>query len=107
MADAASGSLLAFALLSLVVELTPGPNMAYLAALSLSRGARTGLAAVAGIALGLSAYGVAAAFGLAALVNQSAFLYEALRWAVILYLLWLAWEAWATEQNTSPAQARR
>jgi hypothetical protein len=33
--------------------------MAYLAALSLSRGWRTGLAAVAGVAIGLSVYGVA------------------------------------------------
>src|SRR6478609_1277167 len=40
--------------------------MTYLAALSLSKGARTGFAAVAGIALGLLTYGVIAAFGLAA-----------------------------------------
>ena len=47
-------------------ELTPGPNMAYLAALSLSQAVRAGLAAVAGIALGLSVYGVAASLGFAA-----------------------------------------
>jgi threonine/homoserine/homoserine lactone efflux protein len=44
------------------IEITPGPNMAYLAALSLSSGMRAGFAAVSGIALGLIIYGVIAAF---------------------------------------------
>jgi threonine/homoserine/homoserine lactone efflux protein len=43
----------AFALTALIIEITPGPNMTYLAALSLSNGMRTGFAAVFGIALGL------------------------------------------------------
>jgi threonine/homoserine/homoserine lactone efflux protein len=42
-----------FALAVLLIELTPGPNMAWLAALSLGQGRRAGLAAVAGIAIGL------------------------------------------------------
>jgi threonine/homoserine/homoserine lactone efflux protein len=86
--------LLAFALTALVIEITPGPNMTYLAALSLSSGPRTGLAAVAGIALGLSAYGIIATFGLAATINDSPLLFGILRWAGVLYLLWLAWETW-------------
>ena len=70
--------------------------MAWLAALSLSRGWHTGLAAVAGVALGLSAYGVAAALGVAAVIENSPLLYQALRWGGVAYLLWLAWEAWST-----------
>lgn len=97
-----STSLLAFALTCLVIEITPGPNMAYLAALSLSQGVRAGLAAVAGIALGLAVYGVAASLGLSAIIDNSAFLYEALRWGGVAYLLWLAWEAWAAEREVSP-----
>ena len=86
--------LLAFALTALVIELTPGPNMTYLAALSLSSGMRTGLAAVTGIALGLATYGIIAAFGLAAVIDESPLLYSLLRWGGVLYLLWLAWESW-------------
>ena len=86
--------LLAFALTALVIEITPGPNMTYLAALSLSSGARTGFAAVAGIALGLMSYGVVAAFGLAAVIDESPLLYSVLRWGGVLFLLWLAWESW-------------
>ena len=49
MTDLLPSSLLAFALTCVVIEITPGPNMAWLAALSLSRGWRTGLAAVAAL----------------------------------------------------------
>jgi threonine/homoserine/homoserine lactone efflux protein len=89
-------SLLAFTLTCTIIEITPGPNMAYLAALSLSRGWRVGLAAVAGVALGLSVYGIAAALGVAAIIESSTLLYQALRWGGVIYLLWLAWDAWSS-----------
>jgi len=87
-----------------VIELTPGPNMAYLAVLSASTGRRAGFAATAGVALGLLIVGLAAALGLAALIASSRPLYEALRWAGVLYLFWLAWEGWRG-QDTSPVKA--
>ena len=99
-----ASSLVAFALTAFVIELTPGPNMSYLAALSLSRGVRAGLAAVGGVALGLSIYGVAAIFGLSALIESSPALYQTLRWGGVGYLLYLAWEAWnADPRQTSDA----
>lgn len=85
---------LSFALASLVVELTPGPNMAWLALLAATEGRRRGLAAVAGVATGLAVMGAAAAFGLAALVQAQPLVYQALRWAGLGYLLWLATQAW-------------
>ncbi len=96
------GPLLAFALTALIIEITPGPNMTYLAALSLSNGTRVGFAAVAGIALGLMTYGVIAALGLAALIDNSPLLYGSLRWGGVAYLLWLAWESWSNERETAP-----
>ena len=78
--------------------------MGYLAALSLSRGVRAGFAAVGGIALGLSIYGVAAVFGLSALIEESPALYQTLRWGGVAYLLYLAWEAWTADpRQTSDA----
>ena len=99
-----SATLLGFAATCLVIELTPGPNMAYLAVLSADRGRRAGLAATFGIALGLLAVGLAAALGLAAAVSSSRLLYEGLRWAGTLYLLYLAWEAWRGEDDGTPEQ---
>src|SRR4051812_42465848 len=94
--------LLVFALTALIIEITPGPNMTYLAALSLSSGMRTGFAAVAGIAIGLATYGIVAALGLAAVIDSSPLLYGFLRWGGVAYLLWLAWETWSSERETSP-----
>jgi len=93
--------LLAFALTALVIEITPGPNMTYLAALSFSSGMRSGFAGVAGIALGLTTYGIIAALGLAAAMDSSPALYGMLRWSGVAYLLWLAWEAWSGERDVS------
>lgn len=96
---------LAFAFTSLVIELTPGPNMAYLAILSATAGRRAGLTATAGVALGLLIVGIGAALGLTALIASSPILYQTLRWAGALYLLWLAWEGWRGETDVSPSNA--
>src|SRR5829696_709515 len=63
-------SVLEFILTVLVLELTPGPNMAYLATLALDRGRRAGLLATAGVAAGLSVHAIVAAFGLGVLISQ-------------------------------------
>ena len=102
MSEPFSESLAAFTITAFIIEITPGPNMGYLAVLSLSRGWRVGVAAVIGVALGHAVYGVAAALGVAALIDASPLLYEILRWAGVVYMLWLAYEAWATEAETSP-----
>ncbi|WP_336056131.1 LysE family translocator [Nitratireductor sp. CH_MIT9313-5] len=87
-------SLLPFLLASLLIELTPGPNMAYLALVSASEGRRAGAATVAGVALGLAVIGIIAALGVAQLIQASPLLYEGLRWAGIAFLLYLAWDGW-------------
>ena len=98
-------TLLAFAATCLVIELAPGPNMAYLAVLSASKGRRAGFAATLGIALGLLTVGLAAALGLTAIITNSRWVYEALRWGGVFYLLWLAWEGWRGQEKTSPGNA--
>jgi threonine/homoserine/homoserine lactone efflux protein len=93
-----------FIVTCLIVEVTPGPNMAYLTALSATQGRRAGLAAVAGVAAGLAVYGVIAALGLAALVSTVPAIYAGLRWFGVLYLLWLAWDAWREPADTSATE---
>ncbi|MCA0272035.1 MAG: LysE family translocator [Proteobacteria bacterium] len=84
----------AFVLTATLIELTPGPNMAWLALVAATEGRRPGYAAVAGVALGLALIGIAAAFGLAALIAATPAFYQGLRWGGVLYLLWLAWDGW-------------
>lgn len=83
-----------FLITALLVELTPGPNMTYLALVSASDGRRAGLATVAGIAIGLATIGLIAALGVAEIIQASAILYEMLRWSGVIFLLYLAWEGW-------------
>jgi threonine/homoserine/homoserine lactone efflux protein len=94
-----AGIPLAFLSIALIVELTPGPNMAYLAALALAEGRRAGFATVAGIAAGLLVVGVLAALGVATFVSESRSLYTALRWAGTLYMLWLSYDIWRGEDR--------
>jgi threonine/homoserine/homoserine lactone efflux protein len=103
--------ILGFALAVLLIELTPGPNMAWLAGLAATEGPRAGRAAVAGVALGLLANGILAALGLAALLETAPQLWNALRYAGAAMMVWLAIEAWrgsaAGQEPAAPAQGPR
>ncbi len=94
------GLLLEFAFTVLLLELTPGPNMAYLAALSLARGRVAGFIATAGIALGLATHAILVALGAGVVIQSYPVLYELLRWTGIAYLLFLAWEGWQSTPDT-------
>src|SRR5947207_10997368 len=86
-------SLLAFALVSLGMVLTPGPNMIYLISRSITQGPVAGLISLGGVALGFVFYMLCAAFGITALLFAVPYAYDALRFAGAAYLLWLAWQA--------------
>jgi threonine/homoserine/homoserine lactone efflux protein len=90
----------------LLIELTPGPNMGYLAALSASQGRAAGFKAVLGVTIGLAFYMLLAVLGVAEIIAAAPAVYAALRWAGIAYLLYLAWEAWRGARETSPGHAR-
>jgi threonine/homoserine/homoserine lactone efflux protein len=86
--------LIAFGVTSLAIEMTPGPNMGYLAVLGMSQGRPAGLSAVLGVALGLCVLGLLVGFGAGSFVLDNRWAYESLRWAGSLYLLWLAYDGW-------------
>lgn len=94
-----------FLLAALLIELTPGPNMAWLALTAATEGRRAGFAAVAGIALGLGVLGGLSAFGLARLAEASPLAFDLLGYAGAAYLLWLAWEAWRDAGVAGPGVA--
>ncbi len=96
-----------FALAVLLIELTPGPNMAWLAGLAATEGRRSGLSAVAGVALGLLANGVLAALGLATLLKAMPALLHGLRIAGAAMMVWLAIEAWRGAEKAPPPTATR
>jgi threonine/homoserine/homoserine lactone efflux protein len=88
----------------LLIELTPGPNMGYLAIITLQRGKRAGLVVVAGITVGLFCYMIATVAGLARVIASAPWLYEILRWVGVLYLIGLSVEMWRKPKATDPSE---
>ncbi|MGA1341473.1 MAG: LysE family translocator [Hyphomonas sp.] len=88
-----------------VIELTPGPNMGWLAALSLREGRRPAFGAVAGIAAGLALQLTAAVTGITALMIRAPGVHIALHWAGVVFMLYLAWEAWSDKGCAAPSAA--
>lgn len=100
-----ASTLLAFALVSLGIVLTPGPNMIYLISRSLTQGPAAGIVSLGGVALGFLFYMLCAAFGITALLFAVPYAYDALRFAGAAYLLWMAWQA-LKPGGRSPFQVR-
>lgn len=98
-------NLLAFALVSLGMVATPGPNMMYLISRSICQGKRAGLISLSGVALGFVFYMLCAALGITTLLLAIPYAYDALRLGGAAYLLYLAWQA-LKPGGSSPFQLR-
>jgi len=84
---------LLFVAASVLLVLTPGPNLLYLVSRTLCQGRNAGLVSLAGTTTGFVFHIVAASLGLSAVLVAVPAAYDALRWAGAAYLLWLAWDA--------------
>ena len=93
---------LLFAFASILLVLTPGPNLLYLISRTLCQGRKAGLVSLAGTTTGFTVHIVAAALGLSAVFVAVPVAYEVLRWAGAGYLLWLAWDAFRSAPDGSP-----
>jgi threonine/homoserine/homoserine lactone efflux protein len=82
-------ALLAYIPAAALLTITPGSDTVLVVRSAATAGARAGVQAAIGVALGCMVWGGAAAVGLAALVAASALAYETLKWAGAAYLVWL------------------
>ena len=82
-------ALLAFAT---AISFTPGPNTTLSAALAANRGLKHALRFVVGVPVGWGALLLGCSLGLGALLDGLPWLRNALKWAGLAYLLWLAWK---------------
>jgi threonine/homoserine/homoserine lactone efflux protein len=85
--------LAAFLLASFVLAVTPGPGVLYIVARSVSQGRASGLASVAGVAVGNFLNAVGAAIGLAALLALSSATFLVVKYAGAAYLVYLGIKA--------------
>ncbi len=80
-----------FLLTAFVVCVTPGIGVVYTLSVALGGGFRAGFWATTGCTLATVFHMVVAMAGLAAVLHTSAVLFQALKFAGVVYLLWMAW----------------
>jgi len=88
-----TGHLLAFALLSFVLIIVPGPNVLFVISRSLMLGRAAGVGTAAGGQIGVYLQVVAVAFGVGALVERSVAVFTVIKLAGAAYLVYLGVQA--------------
>jgi threonine/homoserine/homoserine lactone efflux protein len=86
-------SYLAFLLAALVVIAAPGPDSLNSLAVGLARGRREGTAYALGVAAGCLTHTLWAVLGISAIVAASGTVFNLIKYAGVLYLLWLGMQA--------------
>jgi threonine/homoserine/homoserine lactone efflux protein len=86
-------TLLTFVPAALALNLTPGADMMFCLGQGIRGGWRAAIAADLGIVLGGMVHVTVAGLGLGALVASYPWVFDAIRWMGVAYLLWLAWGA--------------
>ncbi len=100
---------LAFVAASAILILIPGPNVALIVANSVAHGTRFGLLTVAGTSSAVVVHLALTVLGATAILNFLAASFDWLRWAGVVYLVWLGVRAWwapAVDLAGTEAQAR-
>src|SRR5690606_2275106 len=85
--------ILAFAAATVVLAITPGPDMALQMSRAVNYGRIHGMAAMFGAMTGILVHTILVAFGISVLIVAAPPLFLALKIAGALYLLWLAYQA--------------
>ena len=85
--------MLAFAVATFVLMITPGPDMALQMSRAINYGRAHGLAAMFGAMAGIMVHTTLVAFGISVLIIAAPPLFLALKIAGAIYLLWLAYQA--------------
>ena len=93
-------SLAVFVSIVLVIVVTPGPNTLYIVARSLHGGYYAGLASCLGILLATATHIVAASVGLTALLSSSPLIFNIIKYAGALYLIWVGVRTITSKHNS-------
>jgi threonine/homoserine/homoserine lactone efflux protein len=100
-----TSQVLAFAALSLVMIVIPGPSVLFTIGRALTVGRREALLSVAGNALGAYLQVVAVAFGIGVVVERSAVVFTVVKLAGAAYLVYLGVQAFRRRRRVTDALA--
>jgi threonine/homoserine/homoserine lactone efflux protein len=96
-----------FATAALLVNLTPGPDLLFVAGSSLAHGRRAGVMAALGVGAGCLLHTALAAVGVAALIAASPAAFRALQWLGAAYLVWMGLRMLFARSGPAAAAAAR
>ncbi|MCF6173567.1 MAG: LysE family translocator [Campylobacteraceae bacterium] len=89
-----------FFLTSLIVVLLPGTGVIYTVSIGLLRGAKASIFAAFGCTAGILPSMIASIFGLSAIFNTSAVVFQSVKFIGVVYLLYIAWTMWRENGQT-------
>ncbi|WP_243298576.1 LysE family translocator [Bacillus litorisediminis] len=98
---------LTFLLLSLFVVMSPGIDTALITKRTISDGKKDGYRIALGITVGCLVHTLAAAFGLSAILLQSAVAFEIVKYVGAIYLIYLGISSFITLKKKKPDQPER
>jgi threonine/homoserine/homoserine lactone efflux protein len=78
---------------AVLLNISPGPDMAFILGHTMKSGTRAGFSAVFGIWTGACIHVLLAAFGLSAILAASAIAFSTVKWVGAVYLVWLGIQA--------------
>jgi len=78
---------------TVLLNLSPGPDMAFMLGQTIRGGRAWGFAAMFGMWLATALHAILAAFGLSALLVASSGAFLAMKWVGAIYLIWLGYQA--------------
>lgn len=82
-------TVLLFSLAAILLALTPGPDLLYIATRSISQGRNAGICSALGVHTGVLVHTIAAALGFSALIAASELAFNIVRYAGAAYLVYL------------------
>ena len=88
-----------FFVAAILLNLTPGPDIAYVLVQTVRNGKRAGFAALFGVWSGLLLHVLFAALGLSAIIATSATAFLFVKWAGAAYLIWLGLQTFRSNSS--------
>ena len=97
---------LVFALATLMLNITPGNDMLYVATRSTSQGVKAGIVSALGVAGGCIVHLLAAVIGLSAIIASSALAFDIIKYVGAAYLIYLGIGSILSKQNKFSIHAK-
>ena len=93
----------AFFTAAVLLNLSPGPDLAFILGQTTRLGWRSGVAAMTGVWVGAFSHVILAAVGISTILAASAIAFTTVKWVGAAYLIWLGVRAWLATGETPDA----